>query len=132
MKRPREEDAPTAVHKKDSIGIESESLGTGNCSSYIQILGTTTGDSCPSVLVVTETSRYLFNAGDGLQVFVTFLLSFLFSIMHSSSRLRRLVVTEYPDLQRFCNQHQIRLGRLSNLFLTRLHADTMGGLLGKR
>ena len=34
-------------------------------------------------------------------------------------------------LQRFCNQHQIRLGRLSNLFLTRLHADTLGGLLGK-
>ena len=32
--------------------------------------------------------------------------------------------------QRFCNQHQIKLGRLSNLFLTKLHADAIGGLLG--
>ena len=35
---------------------------------YVQILGTDAGDCCPSVLVVTESDRYLFNAGDGLQV----------------------------------------------------------------
>ncbi len=66
MKRPRDEENPAVTHKNDSGGVDS--VGTGNCSSYIQILGTNTGDSCPSVLVVTETSRYLFNAGDGLQV----------------------------------------------------------------
>ena len=55
MKRPREEgdSAPKAF---------------GNCNTYIQILGTVTGDSCPSILIVTEAARYLFNAGDGLQV----------------------------------------------------------------
>ena len=39
------------------------------CSSYVQILGTETGDTCPTILLVTESARYLFNAGDGLQVF---------------------------------------------------------------
>ena len=35
------------------------------------------------------------------------------------------------ERQRFCNQHQVKLGRLSNLFLTKLHADAIGGLLGE-
>jgi len=32
--------------------------------------------------------------------------------------------------QRFCAQHQVKLGKLENIFLTQLHADTLGGLLG--
>ena len=32
--------------------------------------------------------------------------------------------------QRFCTQHQVKLGKLENIFLTQLHADTLGGLLG--
>ena len=65
---------------------------------YVQILGTDAGDCCPSVLVVTESGRFLFNAGDGLQ--------------------------------RFCTQHAVKLGKLEDVFLTQLHADTLGGLLG--
>lgn len=32
--------------------------------------------------------------------------------------------------QRFCTQHSVKLGKLENIFLTQLHADTLGGLLG--
>ena len=47
----------------------SEGGGDGHAlQRYVQILGTDAGDCCPSVLVVTESARYLFNAGDGLQV----------------------------------------------------------------
>lgn len=67
MKRPRDE-----TSRRDSLeGASRPELSerlSGQCSTYIQILGTVTGDSCPSILVVTETAKYLFNAGDGLQV----------------------------------------------------------------
>jgi ribonuclease Z len=36
---------------------------------HIQIIGTDTGDSSPSVLVFFDTQRYLFNAGEGAQRF---------------------------------------------------------------
>ena len=36
---------------------------------YLQILGTTTGDSTPSVFVMLNKTRYLFNVGDGTQRF---------------------------------------------------------------
>jgi hypothetical protein len=32
--------------------------------------------------------------------------------------------------QRFCSQHLVRLVKLQEIFLTRLHADAIGGLLG--
>ena len=35
--------------------------------SYVQILGTETGDSSPSILVFFDNCRYLFNVGEGLQ-----------------------------------------------------------------
>lgn len=37
--------------------------------SYIQILGTETGDSSPSILIFFDDNRYLFNIGEGLQRF---------------------------------------------------------------
>jgi len=45
-----------------------ESKGDVALQRYVQILGTDAGDCCPCVLAVTESARYLFNAGDGLQV----------------------------------------------------------------
>ena len=46
----------------------AESKGDIALQRYVQILGTDAGDCCPCVLAVTESARYLFNAGDGLQV----------------------------------------------------------------
>jgi hypothetical protein len=48
----------------------AESKGDVALQRYVQILGTDAGDCCPCVLVVTESARYLFNAGDGLQVWL--------------------------------------------------------------
>ena len=50
--------------------VAGTSQGGGDTAlqRYVQILGTDAGDCCPSVLVVTENARFLFNAGDGLQV----------------------------------------------------------------
>ena len=48
----------------------AESKGDVALQRYVQILGTDAGDCCPCVLVVTESTRYLFNAGDGLQVWL--------------------------------------------------------------
>jgi hypothetical protein len=45
-----------------------EGKGEVALQRYVQILGTDAGDCCPCVLAVTESARYLFNAGDGLQV----------------------------------------------------------------
>ncbi|TPX59210.1 hypothetical protein SpCBS45565_g07802 [Spizellomyces sp. 'palustris'] len=66
--------------------------------SYIQILGTQTGDTTPSVLVFFDSQRYLFNAGEGTQ--------------------------------RFCIENKVRLGKLTNVFLTRINWDTCGGIPG--
>jgi ribonuclease BN (tRNA processing enzyme) len=38
---------------------------------WVQVVGLATGDSVPAVVVGTEGSRYLFNAGEGLQRFCT-------------------------------------------------------------
>jgi len=113
---------------------DSTPKSCANCSTYIQILGTVTGDSCPAILIVTEAARYLFNAGEGLQV------EFLFAMLHIAANFCRKILSAcafsllikfgHQLVQRFCNQHQVRLTRLSNLFLTKLHADTIGGLLG--
>ena len=43
-------------------------IESANLDTWVQILGTDAGDCCPSILVVTKSARYLFNAGDGLQV----------------------------------------------------------------
>ncbi|KAI8817703.1 beta-lactamase-like protein [Fimicolochytrium jonesii] len=66
--------------------------------SYIQILGTQTGDTLPSVLVFFDSQRYLFNAGEGTQ--------------------------------RFCLEQRVRLGKLTNLFLSRVQWDACGGIPG--
>ncbi|KAJ3196209.1 tRNAse Z trz4, mitochondrial [Irineochytrium annulatum] len=66
--------------------------------AYIQILGTETGDSTPSVLVVFDSQRYLFNVGEGSQ--------------------------------RFCMENKVKLGRLKNIFITRVGWDAVGGMAG--
>ncbi|EKX40106.1 hypothetical protein GUITHDRAFT_113844 [Guillardia theta CCMP2712] len=87
-------------NKKRKEGVGSEQLDVKDGSQlqrYVQILGTDSSDCCPSILVVTEACRIVFNAGDA---------------------------------QRLCSQYQVRLNKLEHLFLTELHADTLGGLLG--
>ncbi|KAJ3186448.1 hypothetical protein HDU85_007267 [Gaertneriomyces sp. JEL0708] len=66
--------------------------------SSIQILGTRTGDTTPSVLVTFDSQRYLFNAGEGTQ--------------------------------RFCIEKRVRLGKLNNIFLTKVQWDACGGIPG--
>ena len=60
-----------------ALHVGASDGGLEQLQRYVQILGTDAGDCCPSVLVVTEGARYLFNAGDGLQVCVQILYAFL-------------------------------------------------------
>lgn len=42
--------------------------GGSPMQTFVQILGTETGDTCPSVLIVAQNCRYMINVGDGIQV----------------------------------------------------------------
>ncbi|TPX37621.1 hypothetical protein SmJEL517_g00625 [Synchytrium microbalum] len=66
---------------------------------FLQVLGTQTGDTCPSILAYFENQRYLFSVGEGSQ--------------------------------RFTIENRVRLSKLSNIFLTRVHWDSLGGVPGK-
>ena len=69
--------------------------------SSVQILGCSTGDTTPSVVIQYDTKhpqRYLFNCGEGTQ--------------------------------RLCTQHKVKITKLKNVFLTRIHWECMGGLPG--
>ncbi len=66
QKRPKAE-GNRAKGGEDKGGMES-APGGKNLQTYVQILGTDTGDTCPSVMVFSQNCRYLFNVGDGLQV----------------------------------------------------------------
>ena len=66
QKRPKQE-GNGAKGGEDKGGMES-APGGKNLQTYVQILGTDTGDTCPSVMVFSQNCRYLFNVGDGLQV----------------------------------------------------------------
>ncbi|XP_027769092.1 tRNAse Z TRZ4, mitochondrial-like isoform X2 [Solanum pennellii] len=59
--------------KKNPLPEEDELKKTGNNKSYIQILGNgmDTQDTSPSVLLFLDKWRFLFNAGEGLQRFLT-------------------------------------------------------------
>nr|XP_004252351.4 tRNAse Z TRZ4, mitochondrial-like isoform X1 [Solanum lycopersicum] len=59
--------------KKNPLPEEDELKKTGNNKSYIQILGNgmDTQDTSPSVLLFSDKWRFLFNAGEGLQRFLT-------------------------------------------------------------
>eukprot|EP01027_Heterolobosea_sp_BB2_P010403 GEZU01015266.1.p1 GENE.GEZU01015266.1~~GEZU01015266.1.p1 ORF type:complete len:382 (-),score=101.15 GEZU01015266.1:372-1487(-) len=58
---------------------------------YAQILGTATGDSCPSVLIFFDNKRYLFDCGEGTQRFCT-------EFKVKLSKLANVFVTEVaPD-----------------------------------
>ncbi len=62
----KEASAPVKGSQQSSARVkEAESR---QLNSYLQILGTDTGDCCPSIQIFTGSSRLLFNAGDGLQV----------------------------------------------------------------
>eukprot|EP01125_Pyxidicula_operculata_P016438 TRINITY_DN5659_c0_g1_i1.p1 TRINITY_DN5659_c0_g1~~TRINITY_DN5659_c0_g1_i1.p1 ORF type:complete len:871 (-),score=205.67 TRINITY_DN5659_c0_g1_i1:247-2859(-) len=69
---------------------------------YIQILGTATGDTTPSLYINVETNkgskRYLFNCGEGTQ--------------------------------RFCVQHPVKLSKFDHFFFTKLDWEHIGGLPG--
>jgi hypothetical protein len=67
-KRPREEGEGNK-DKEANSSMETNSAGK-SLQTYIQILGTDTGDTCPSVMVFSDNCRYLFNVGDGLQVII--------------------------------------------------------------
>ena len=42
-----------------------------------------------------------------------------------------MMQTDSTNSQRFCSQHQVKVGgKIEKIFLTQLHADTLGGLLG--
>ena len=64
----------------------------------LEVLGTATLESCPSVILHFDSQSYLFNVGEGTQ--------------------------------RSCTQNKIRLGKIQNIFLTRMHWDCIGGFLG--
>jgi hypothetical protein len=85
----REEEMLTQDQLQKSETLKSSLDRTsGTCNTYIQILGTVTGDSCPSIMIVTESARYLFNAGDGLQVhlFRVFLFTMQLFILVTNDR----------------------------------------------
>ena len=63
----------------------------------LQVLGTGAGEVSPSLLLFTDTQRYLFNCGE--------------------------------NMQRLCNEHHLRLRKLSNVFLTRTSWTNLGGEL---
>lgn len=67
--------------------------------TYLQILGTHTHDTTPSVIVHFDKGRYLFNCGEGSQ---------------------RLAV-----------EKSVKLGKMHNIFLTRIQWECVGGLPGK-
>ncbi|TPX53354.1 hypothetical protein SeMB42_g00852 [Synchytrium endobioticum] len=66
--------------------------------SFLQILGTNTGDSSPSILAYFENTRYLFAVGEGSQ--------------------------------RFTIENRVGLSKLSNIFLTRVAWEGLGGVPG--
>lgn len=59
--------------KKNPLPKEDEPKKTSNNKSYIQILGNgmDTQDTSPSILLFLDKWRFLFNAGEGLQRFLT-------------------------------------------------------------
>eukprot|EP01080_Neovahlkampfia_damariscottae_P009910 gene9910-2232_t len=66
--------------------------------AHVQILGSSTVDIDPSILLFFENKRYLFNVGE--------------------------------STLRFCNENKVKLGRVTNFFVSSIQPESIGGLPG--
>ena len=91
--------------------------------AYAQVLGTSTGDSTPSVLVAIDNTRCVIAMSRGDS-----------TCKHTPAGwldFRRVVINAGEGLQRQCMEHRVRLARCSCIALTHLDYTSFGGLPGE-
>ena len=103
---------------REAGGAGSAGAGAVNTEAHVQLLGLGLDgcDGTPSVLLVFDKARFLFNAGEGFQA-------------RPGAQLRRVALTR-PTPQRFCVEHRLRVTRLQHIFLTRAEVGCSNGLPG--
>lgn len=114
---------PAMARTKGKPSAPDAGSAPEHTTASVQILGLGLDGTAvsPSVLVVFDRARYLFNAGEGFQA------------RHRAQQPPRSLahaLSPPPPLQRFCVEHGLRLSRLHHVFLTRASVSCAGGLVG--